>query len=369
MRKWFAATIALLLVNCGVYALAVSGLLCGRPELKTYTLQASGIMGTEVELVAVAPADQEDLARRSLIAAERELKRIDAAMSNYISSSEVSRLNDAPVGKEVKVSGELLSLLKIARIYTEQTTGSFDATCGPLMELWKQASRQNQMPAADEIAAARLDTGWRNFELRPDGAVKLRAGARIDLGGVAKKYAIDLAVDAMRRTGAAGGMVNVGGDVRCFGRDVKSDRWRIAVRFPFQDQDDTPLAIVEMGHESICTSGNYERFDVIEGRRFSHIKDPRTGMPADNYPSVTVIGKDAASAGTWATALSILGPEGLKIMPKGLEAMIVVGDRDHYTLAQSAGFSKYIVSGPRKGLAGATMPAQERAGFDAPPAN
>ncbi|NJN64881.1 MAG: FAD:protein FMN transferase [Acidobacteria bacterium] len=158
---------------------------------------------------------------------------------------------------------------------------------------------------------------------RPAGhsAIKSRGTARVDVGGNAKGYAIDLAVRAMQAAGARGGLVDVGGDLRFFGEAPDGVAWTIDIRHP--DGRSVYRSLALTGDRAVCTSGNYARFAEIGGRRFSHIIDPRSGWPADATPSVTVIGPDTLTVDTWATALSVLGPEGLARLPENLDALIL----------------------------------------------
>jgi thiamine biosynthesis lipoprotein len=149
------------------------------------------------------------------------------------------------------------------------------------------------------------------------------ASARLDLGGVAKGYGIDRAFEALTSAGCDGVLVDVGGDVRVRGIDARGEPWLITVRDPFGGSN--PVSF-ELENGAVCTSGNYERFVTIDGVRYSHIIDPRTGRPADRLPSVTVVSGDAMTADAWATALSVLGPDGLGQLPRDVEALIVEGD-------------------------------------------
>ena len=182
---------------------------------------------------------------------------------------------------------------------------------GRVIELWREAGVSGSLPVADDVKAARAESGWSHFNLSDDGVVKTKAIAKIDLGGIAKGYAIDLAAGAMRACGVEGGMVDVGGDIRCFGRPADADEWIAQVRDP---SGVGALGQFRLGQGAVCTSGDYARFVELDGERYSHIIDPRTGLPA-KASSVTVVAPDAITADTWATALSVLGPVGLERLP------------------------------------------------------
>ena len=188
--------------------------------------------------------------------------------------------------------------------------------------------------------------GWDKSQLRADSAVKKHDAASVDLGGIAKGFGIDQATEALQASGLQGGMVNVGGDVRCFGQRAGGGQWRIGVHSPFTDDD--KFAIIKLSSGSVCTSGNYERFFKIDSKRYSHIVDPRTGRPVDVAPSVTVVAPTATAADAWATALSVLGEAGLELIDEnsGLEAMLIVGGPKDYRLVMTPGMAKLLAKRP-----------------------
>ena len=335
LRAWAVA-----MVVCALAAAFGWRLTRGSAEPRAFTRCPVGVMGTGCQLVAYAPGDQAERAEKALAAAEAQLRAVEARMSAYLEMSEISHFNAAPAGEEVKLSGQTMEVLRIARKYHSETGGAFDVTCRPILQLWKRAGKANRPPTPQELAEAGALAGWTGVELLDDGARKLKAGAGIDLGGVAKKYAIDLAAEAMRRTGVPAGLVNVGGDIRCFGRKPSGENWQVAIRDPFHPDGGQVIGTLSIREGAVCTSGNYERFVEIGGKRYSHIVDPRTAMPADLVPSVTVVGPDAVGSGVWATALSALGPDGLELMPKDshLEAMLITGDADDHQVHMTEAF-------------------------------
>lgn len=288
-----------------------------------------GIMGTTCTLVAVVPRGHEAEAQRGLEAAEQALREVDALMSTYLERSELSAINSAEAGALVPVSDQLRLVLHFSREAWEASGGAFDATCRPMIELWRRAGQEGHLPNDAEMEAARISSSWEDIEVLEEGVRKRRAGARIDLGGVAKGYGIDRAFEALVSAGCEGSLVDVGGDVRVGGLDARGKRWRITVRDPFGG---STFVSFELDGGAVCTSGNYERFVEIDGRRYSHILDPRTGMPAGRLPSVTVFAADAMTADAWATALSVLGPDGIDRLPDGVEALLVEGDEEECSI-------------------------------------
>jgi thiamine biosynthesis lipoprotein len=166
--------------------------------------------------------------------------------------------------------------------------------------------------------------------------MKRASAARVDLGGIAKGYAIDRAAALLQSAGLSGGVVDVGGDMKCFGQPPDGSAWEMDIKDPFEEG---AMAVLQLGGGAVCTSGNYARFSVIEGKSYSHIVDPRSGRPAEAIPSVTVVAPDALTADVWATALSVLGEEGLALLPEGVDALMIVGPQNAYQLLCTAGFA------------------------------
>jgi thiamine biosynthesis lipoprotein len=294
-------------------------------------------------LVAAVPPGDTHRARTALAASEAALRDVEARMSAYLEASELSKLNRAAGGEDVILTPETMEILRAARNAATETDGAFDTTCSPLLTLWREAGEQKRLPSADALAAARAATGWQHFELTATRVRKKLAAARQDLGGVAKGHAIDRATCALRRAGIPSGLVDIGGDVRAFGPGPGGDGWAVQLRHPFRDSSCGTLLLRDA---AVCTSGNYQRFTQIGGRRYSHIIDPRTGQPVENVPSVTVIAPDCTTADIWATALSVLGPKGLEKLTSlnGLEALLITGSPEDHKIHQTPGFARFLTS-------------------------
>jgi len=315
-------------------------------RLITYTRSGTGIMGTTWSITAVAPVNNRALADRATQAALEALGRVEAQMSCYLARSELSQLNAAPAGQFVALSASTVDVLGMSRDLTARTDGAFDATCRPILQLWRSAGRSGRVPDAEQIARALDQSGWRHIELADDGATKRIDAACMDLGGIAKGFGIDQAVEAMIAAGCEAGIVDVGGDLRCFGTKPDGGKWVVAVQSPFAE--DRTIATLALEAGAVCTSGNYRRFSEIAGQRYSHIVNPRTGRPVDLAPSVTVVAPRAACADAWATALSVIGTEGLALLAKqaDTEAMLLVGGPQEFTHHASEGFAEFMLEGP-----------------------
>ncbi|UCC67343.1 MAG: FAD:protein FMN transferase [Armatimonadota bacterium] len=301
-----------------------------------------GVMGTDCTLAAVVQEGEEGRAEQALDEAEAVLRGVESRMSTWLSDSEISRLNAAGAGEEVPLSPETLAVLRAAREAAGESEGAFDVTVRPLINLWRGAGERDRLPTEAEVAEARAASSWEMIELTEKGAIKRRAEASVDLGGVAKGYAIDRAIETLQRAGGGGGLVDVGGDLRCFGRPLEGEEWPVEVKDPFAEGN---LGELRVRNAAVCTSGNYARFTVIGGKPYSHIIDSRSGRPAAAVPSVTVIAPEALTADVWATALSVLGVQGLERLPPEADAVMVLGDKEDYGITCTPRVAK-LVGGP-----------------------
>ncbi len=292
------------------------------------------VMGTACTLLAVVDAPDPGTAEAALEQAESTIRSVETAMSVWLAESEISRFNSAEADREISLSRESRLVLQAARRATIWTEGAFDVTCRPLIELWRRAGEEGHLPTEEGISAARARSRWEAIEITKAGAVKRLAGAQVDLGGIAKGFAIDRAALGLRESGVSGGLVDIGGDLMCFGIPPEGDLWTVDVKNPFGKE---PVGRLKIRCGAVCTSGDYARFSEIEGERYSHIIDPRTGWPADAATAVTVAASTALMADIWATALAVLGPEGLELLPDNVEALLVLGNLEDHRLIATAG--------------------------------
>ena len=318
---------------------------CDRPAGPVSFKQSREIMGTFAAVTAVA-VDQET-ACGAVEAAYARLSDVNCLMSDYVADSEIGCLNKLAAGESLTVSPETFLCLQQAIDISERSGGAFDPTCRPLIALWKQAGKQGQLPNEAELATVQQRIGWGKLRLDAEThAVTLLAeNMQVDLGGIAKGYALDLAAEAMRKSGASGGLVDVGGDIVAFGKREDGTPWRIGVRHPFQNGLFTKL---ELADAAVATSGVQQRFYEIAGRRYSHIIDPRSGRPAEQAPSVTVIAADGLTADAWATVLSVLTiAEGRVLLRSpnapAIEVMWIAGTADSAVIDKTSGFDHYLV--------------------------
>jgi len=288
-------------------------------------------MGVEFQITLYAGGEK--AANAALEAAFERINQLNSIMSDYDSSSELSRLGQTAPSKEpVKLSKELFLVLAKAQSLSRRTGGAFDVTVGPLTKLWRRARRRKQMPEAGDLAAARAATGYRRLELdaKTRTARLLRPNMRLDLGGIAKGYAADEALAVLRRRGITRAVVNGSGDMAIGDPPPRKKGWEVGVnpRAP----GGPPSEFLLLANCGVAASGDMYQFVEIDGRRYSHILDPRTGLGLTDRSSVTVVARDCMTADSLASAVSVLGPkDGLKLVKEtpGAEARIlrIEGDR------------------------------------------
>ncbi|MBN2371876.1 MAG: FAD:protein FMN transferase [Vicinamibacteria bacterium] len=316
-----------------IVMLAILAAVAGRrirrlPETSRQPLSSrpNRIMGTECLLLAVPftrAQSERDRAEQALRNAETALRRVESQMSRRIDASPIARLNRAPAGTYVPLPDDLMTVLRASREIHAASRGSFDVTISPLIALWRAAADAGVSPDPDRIHSARRRSSWDHLTLLEHGVLKSAGAACMDLGGIAKGHGIDLAIESMKRSAVAGGLVEVGGDLRVFGEPPSARQWKIDIRSPFHM--DSVLLSIRIDEGAVCTSGDYFRYTEIDGRRYSHIVDPRSGWPAREAHSSTVFAYSAMMADAWATALSVLGPSGLELLPAGMEGLVVTG--------------------------------------------
>ncbi len=232
---------------------------------------------------------------------------VEVTLSAWRDDSELGRFNAAPVGSTVTVSRMFSTCLRVAEDLHGVSDGAFDPSVGPLVEAWGFRGGEPRRPSAAELAAARTLLGGYEHDPFKRTLVKTRAGTELDLGGVAKGYAVDWAVHDLVEFGISSALIDLGGTLFALGLPEDRDAWRVGIRDPL-DPDEL-FAAVGLVNRAAATSGGYERFVDVDGRRHGHILDPTTGEPAEGLLSATVIARDAILADALSTTLFVLGPE------------------------------------------------------------
>ncbi len=292
-------------------------LLPSHPSAKEFS-KTRILMGTFVEIKAYG--DERQTVLRAIDRAFSEMERLEKMMSNYREDSEVS-LVERMAPEEVKVSPELFEVVSKAVKVSRLSDGAFDITVGTLGRVWD--FEKGRVPERKELEALLPLVDYRKIELIPGrSAIRLeRKGMSLTLGGIAKGYIVDRAMEVLRSEGIGDALINAGGDIRVMG---KGKRWRIGIQHPRKRNG--LLGIIELSNGAVATSGDYERFFIKDGVRYHHILDPRTGMPARGVESVTILAPEAWYADALATAVFVLGRQrGMRLIEglKGVEGMVV----------------------------------------------
>jgi FAD:protein FMN transferase len=263
---------------------------------------ADEAMGTTFSVVAYGP-------QAAIDAAFAELHRIDHLLSNYDPNSEWSKVNRNAARAPVTVSPELFQLLSECVRYSRESEGAFDITVGPLMKVWGFYKGEGLLPRAAEVKDAIERVGYRHVRLDPQaGTVQFdRAGVDLDPGGIGKGYAVDRMVYVLKSSGVEAALVSGGGS-SIYGLGAPPgapEGWRVTIRAP-GDSHQT-AAEVSLKNRSLSTSGSYEKFFWAQGRRYSHLMDPRTGYPAQGVASVSVIAPRTIDSEAWAKPYFVNG--------------------------------------------------------------
>jgi thiamine biosynthesis lipoprotein len=292
---------------------------CSGPKTVQKT---ESMMGTDVTITVVARNAKEGEA--AIDAGMAELRRLDAMMSLYKDTSEITKVNLAAGKTPVVVSPEMIEVVEHAEKISALSNGVFDITVGPLVVLWQMRLKEGTVPTDPEIARVRTLVNYRNIVIDKKASTIFlkKTGMIMDLGGM-KGYLADRVADIIKKRGITNAIIALAGDIWVLGHRENGAPWKIGVQHP--REHDKTLAVLEFSDKYISTSGDYERYVIREKKRYHHILDPRTGKPSIGVISVTLIGDRGAVIDPLTKVPFILGPEeGLKIVKKvGAEAIIV----------------------------------------------
>jgi thiamine biosynthesis lipoprotein len=312
------------------------------------------VMGTFARVVVVAA--NRDIANKCIEAAFAEIYKVDELMSSYKSDSQISIVNREGFNRTVEVSDSVYEVLQRSIEFSRLTDGAFDITVGPLVDLFHSSEKTEVAPSEEEIAQAKAKVGFEKLELNDQNkTVRFTVeGMRLDLGGIAKGYAVDKAIEAAKKAGAMGAMVDIGGDIRCFGKTPKGkDNWLIGLQNPSTSSDageNNILLELKLTGQAVATSGDYQQFVLIKDKRYSHIINRQTGTSSEGLSSVTIIADNATDTDSLATAVSVMGAEkGLALIEKlpNTEAILIpkrMTSQPNYELIKTSGAEKYIKS-------------------------
>jgi len=302
-------------------------------------------MGTKFIIVLYA-ADAPS-ANRAFKAAFSRIAQLDGELSDYDPASELSRLGDSgPVGHPIPVSDDLFTVLAAAEAVSCWSDGAFDVTVGPLTKLWRRARRQHRLPSPERLAAARKAVGWKKLVLDADQhTARLDApNMRLDLGGIAKGFAVDQALATLRGLGVNRALVNASGDLAAADPPPGKPGWKVAIAPLKPDRPPTHFGLLT--NRAIATSGDAYQYVDIDGVRYSHIVDPRTEFGLRRRSSVSVLANTCTVADALASAASVLDPTAalarIKCRP-GTDVMVVYRQSHRLVTVMTDGFKQWLV--------------------------
>ena len=298
--------------TAALVALAVFAVVAPLASHSDDTREYRFMMGTSIEVQAFGG---DEVGRRAAVdQAFAAFADVDRLMSNYRDDSELARVNRNAASGAVAISDALFAVLDAAQRVSAASNGAFDITVGPLVKQWGFHDKTPHVPTTAELAAVRPLVDYRHVQLdTPRRTVRFaRPGVELDLGGIAKGFAVEIAAAILRRAGLSG-FIDAGGNQYLLGTPPGKRSWTVGIRDP--DALERVLGVIDTGETSVSTSADTSNFLVAAGRRYGHILDPRTLQPADQSLSVTVLSRDGTLADAMSKAVFILGPhDGLALV-------------------------------------------------------
>ncbi len=254
-------------------------------------------------------SDDARASRASRLAFDR-IEALNKTLSDYDPDSELSRLGRASGGAPQRVSRDLFDVLARSQEYYRLSGGVFDVTIAPVGRLWRRARRDRKLPAADTLARAMQLVGGDKLKLDPQASTAQLClhGMRLDVGGIAKGYAAEAALSVLKEQGIKRALVAAAGDIVVGDPPPGQAGWKIAIA-PVDPSQPEPERTLLLANQAVSTAGDAEQFVVINGRRYSHIVNPKTGMGVEDRASVTVVAPDGAAADALETVVYLLGPD------------------------------------------------------------
>ena len=286
-------------------------------------------------------------------AVKNRMIELENIFSDYEPTSELSKFCDhAPQPTPQRVSREFWELCCLSRTISLQTKGAFDVTVGSLSQLWRMARKRNRLPAPEKIEEATLLTGYRNLEIHTGNRLRLsKANMKLDFGGIGKGYAADQLICLLQRYKVDSAMIDAGGDLRVSNPPPGKKHWLIQFRAKAGQPLDAPPSLLKLNNAAVATSGDLYQSLTIDGKRYSHIIDPRTGRATTSLSQVTVIAPNATMADAYASAITVMGAKkGLAMLQrrKGCECLITAPSQtpgSRPTTSTTAGWERFIESG------------------------
>jgi thiamine biosynthesis lipoprotein len=311
--------------------------------LERFTFQEPH-MGTTFRIVLYAR--DEKTAKAAAQAAFARVAELNKIMSDYLPDSELMQLCQKAGGGSVPVTYDLITVLETAEKIAIESDGAFDVSVGPLVRLWRVARKTKKLPDPEEVKSALAKVDYRKIRLdcKAHRVQLLVAGMLLDLGGIAKGYAADRALEVLHRRGITRALVAAGGDVAVAEPPPEAPGWKVALT-PLKKNGDASTQYLLLKRAAVSTSGDAYQAVEIDGKRYAHIVDPKTGVGLLGRRSVTVVAPTGTLADGLATAACVLGPEkGLKLIERqeGCAALFLSEDGERIVSTASEGLAKYL---------------------------
>lgn len=273
------------------------------------------LMGSKFEITLV---DKDSLsAEKNIDKSINEIRRIENLISEWNPETQISEVNRNAGIKPVKVDAEVFALTEKGIYFSELTDGAFDISIVAMDKIWKFDDSMNELPSEESIRNSVKNVGYQNIILdKTNSTIFLKnKGMKIGFGSIGKGYAADKTRELMKSFGVKAGIINASGDISTWGTQPDGTPWAIGINNPFRD--DTIAAVLYLKENAVTTSGSYEKYAEINGKRYSHIMNPKTGYPSTGLTSVTIVGPNATMANGFSTSIMVLGrKKGLKLIKK-----------------------------------------------------
>ncbi len=295
---------------------------------RSQVTRASYVMGTMIEIQVTGASDT--ISQEAIDKSFRELRRLDAIMSRHLADSPLNKINGLAGQTWIKVDQDLYNVIKASIHYSQMTDGAFDITIAPLIDLWKASKSTNHVPKQVNINKVLKSVHYNCIKIHPKLPMISLAhrGVAIDLGAIGKGYAISKILTILKNYSFKSIKINFGGQIYLAGSSKDSDSWKVGIRDPLSRNH--VLMWVHARNKSVSTSGGYERYVTIGGKRYSHILNPKTGYPVSHILSATVISKDPIMADALSTAISVMPiKDSISLIHrlKDVEAVLVTQDK------------------------------------------
>ncbi|MFH1287285.1 MAG: FAD:protein FMN transferase [bacterium] len=325
--------------NCRIFILMLLVLLSNSGCRENKIEDTKFLLGTIVD-IKIYQTDKKT-AKEAIKKAFYEIERINHVFSHYREDSFISKINKNS-GNWVDVSEEVINLIGQAIKFSVLTDGAFDITIGPVVNLWGfGAAKKHYIPSDKEISDNLFLVDYKNVEIdREKNKIRIKNGTRIDMGGIAKGYAVDCVVKIFKEIGIKNALINAGGNIFVMGKRKRAKPFKIGIQHPREEKE--IIAALKIFDAATATSGDYEKYFVENGKRYHHIFNPKTGRPANLCQSVTIIAKDAVISDILSTGIFVMGPEtGIKLVESLPEVECFIVDESG-SIIKSKGFDKYV---------------------------